>query len=67
MDFDQELDRRGTCCAKWDCMEEYYGREDLLPMWEADSDWKTCRAITEALGKRVEHESALLYGRKVMG
>ncbi len=62
MDFDQKLDRRGTCCAKWDCMEEYYGREDLLPMWVADSDWKTSEAIMEALQERVEH-GAFGYSR----
>ncbi len=62
MDFDEETDRRGTCCVKWDFMEEYYCSEDLLPMWVADSDWKTSDAIIEALRERVEH-GAFGYSR----
>ncbi len=55
MDFDKKLDREGTYCAKWDCLEEYFGRDDVLPMWVADSDWKTSEAIIEALQERVKH------------
>ncbi|MFO8110202.1 MAG: MalY/PatB family protein [Thermoplasmata archaeon] len=55
MNFDEGLDRKGTCCAKWDRLEEYFGRDDVLPMWVADSDWKTCEAIIQALKDRVEH------------
>jgi len=55
MEFDRGLDRTGTNCAKWDFLEEYFGREDLLPMWVADSDWKTSEAIIDALKDRVEH------------
>ncbi|MBS3790295.1 MAG: pyridoxal phosphate-dependent aminotransferase, partial [Candidatus Thermoplasmatota archaeon] len=55
MDFDEGLDRTGTECAKWDFVEEYFDRDDVLPMWVADSDWKTSDAIIEALKDRVEH------------
>lgn len=55
MDFDKKLDRKGTYCAKWDCLEKYFGRDDLLPMWVADSDWRTSEAIIHALKERVEH------------
>jgi len=62
MDFDEGLDRIGTGCAKWDFIDEYFGRDDVLPMWVADSDWKTCDAIIEALKERVEH-GAFGYGK----
>lgn len=62
MDFDEGLDRRGTGCAKWDFIDEYFDRDDVLPMWVADSDWKTCDAIIEALKERVEH-GAFGYGK----
>ncbi len=62
MDFDEGLDRIGTGCAKWDFIDEYFGRDDVLPMWVADSDWKTCDAIIEALKDRVEH-GAFGYGK----
>ncbi len=55
MDFDKGLDRKGTSCAKWDFLEEYFGRDDVLPMWVADSDWKTCEPVIEALKERVKH------------
>lgn len=55
MDFDKGLDRKGTSCAKWDFLKEYFGRDDVLPMWVADSDWKTCEPVIEALKERVGH------------
>ena len=62
MDFDEGLDRTGTDCAKWDFVDEYFDREDVLPMWVADSDWKTSDAIIQALKDRVEH-GAFGYGK----
>lgn len=48
-------DRRNTCSAKWDGLMEKFGRDDLLPMWIADMEFRTCDAITDALRTRVEH------------
>ena len=47
--FDTVVDRRGTYSLKWDV------KEDELPMWVADMDFKTAPAIIDALNKRVEH------------
>ena len=47
--FDALVDRRGTHSLKWDV------KEDELPMWVADMDFKTAPAIIDALNKRVEH------------
>jgi cystathionine beta-lyase len=47
--FDKEIDRTDTYSEKW---EKYKGR-DIIPMWVADSDFKTAPEITQALQTRV--------------
>lgn len=47
--FGEEIDRRNTGSYKWDV------KENELPMWVADMDFKTCPAVIEALEKRVAH------------
>ena len=54
-DFDQVFERRGSGALKSDALTEFYGREDLLPMWVADMDFKTPDFITDALRSRLEH------------
>ena len=50
-DFDQPIDRRGTGSLKWD---KYAGR-DILPLWVADTDFRSPPAVIEALQRRVTH------------
>lgn len=47
--------RRGTYCSKWDGLEEKFGDADLIGMWIADMEFKTCDAITEKLEERARH------------
>lgn len=47
--FDELVDRRNTGSYKWDV------KENELPMWVADMDFKTAPVIREALARRVEH------------
>ncbi|MEG1160958.1 MalY/PatB family protein [Bacteroides sp.] len=54
--FDEIIDRRGTDSVKWDAVGERFGRNDLLPLWVADMDFRTPPFIIEALRKRMEHE-----------
>ncbi len=54
-DFDTIIDRRNTDCAKWDGMAPLFGRDDLLPMWVADMDFKAPPEVIEALRERVDH------------
>lgn len=49
--FDEVVDRRHTNSYKWDSA----GREDIIPMWVADMDFRTAPAIIDALRRRVEH------------
>jgi cystathionine beta-lyase len=65
-DFDQEIDRRGTHCTKWefitqgdtvifgDHADPKHGRDRLLPMWVADMDFRCAPAVIEALTARAQ-------------
>ena len=47
--FDEPVDRRGTHSLKWDV------KDNELPMWVADMDFRTAPEVIEALEKRVQH------------
>lgn len=49
------VDRHGTDSFKWDDLKARYGETDLISMWVADMEFKTCDAIREAMIRRVEH------------
>lgn len=53
--FNEEVDRRDTNCAKYDALDKYFGTDDLQPLWVADMDFKVCLDINEAILKKVEH------------
>ncbi|CAH0533181.1 Cystathionine beta-lyase PatB [Vibrio stylophorae] len=50
-DFDQVVERRHTQSDKW----EKYAGQDILPMWVADTDFRSPPAVIEALHQRVDH------------
>lgn len=54
--FDEIIERKGTNCVKFDGLMENFNREDLLPLWVADMDFRTPDFIVEALKRRCEHE-----------
>jgi cystathionine beta-lyase len=53
--FDQIIDRRGTASIKWDLLGKLFGRDDLLALWVADSDFPVPQAVQAALRRRAEH------------
>jgi cystathionine beta-lyase len=65
--FDEDIDRKGTHCTKWEFISENgelkygdhadakHGAERLLPMWVADMDFRCPPALVEALVARAEH------------
>lgn len=53
--FDEYIDRTGTNSVKWDFRNEVFGREDILPMWVADSDWRTSESIIDSIVERARH------------
>ena len=50
-DFDRTVDRTGSGSLKWD---KYDGR-DILPLWVADTDFRSPPAVVEALKSRADH------------
>ncbi|MFC3913768.1 MalY/PatB family protein [Pseudaeromonas sharmana] len=50
-DFDEDIDRRGTQSLKWD----KYRDQDILPLWVADTDFRSPPAVIEALQQRIAH------------
>lgn len=53
--FDEKVDRRGTSCLKYDFGMKRKGRDDLLPLWVADMDFKLPDEILKDLHKRIDH------------
>jgi len=53
--FDEVIDRKNTNSLKWDYCKQRFGKEDILPMWVADMDFKSPAPITEAIIRRAEH------------
>ncbi len=52
--FDEIHDRRNTSSIKWDFGLERMGRDDLLPLWVADMDFKLPGEVIEDIVKRAE-------------
>ena len=46
--FDEIINRNGTDSVKWDAVESRWGRNDLIPMWVADMDFRTAPFVIEA-------------------
>jgi len=57
--FDEIINRKGTDSIKWDHLETHFGRDDLLPLWVADMDFKSPPEVIEAMKKVADHG---LYG-----
>lgn len=55
-DFSGVVDRRGTDSFKYDALKMIFGSDDLLPLWVADTDFRTPDFIMEAIRKRLEHD-----------
>jgi len=61
--FDEIIDRRGTVSMKWEpeVLSAIFGkgRENLLPLWVADMDFKCPTVVRTAMEKRLAHQ---IYG-----
>lgn len=62
-DFDRLVQREGTNCVKYDLRKEFFGQEDLIPMWVADMDFAVPDFITDALIERAHHP---IYGYSML-
>jgi cysteine-S-conjugate beta-lyase len=57
--FDQHINRTGTGSVKVDGLKEYFGDNDLVPMWVADMDFQVPSCVTNAIRERADHP---IYG-----
>ncbi|MBO7418800.1 MAG: pyridoxal phosphate-dependent aminotransferase [Bacteroidaceae bacterium] len=55
-DFDEIIVRKGTDCVKYDGVAEMWGRDDLLPMWVADMDFRTPPFVIDAIRQRLDQD-----------
>ena len=61
MSFDEQIDRVGSHCVKWDMMEKLYGVSPRtgLAMWVADMDFRPPQVVQNAVQAMADHG---LYG-----
>ncbi|HKM93619.1 MAG TPA: PatB family C-S lyase [Prolixibacteraceae bacterium] len=57
--FDEIVDRNNTNCEKYDSRKAIFGNKNVIPMWVADTDFRTPDFIVDAVKKRAAHE---VYG-----
>lgn len=53
--FDETIAREDTASVKYDLRKLMFGREDVIPMWVADMDFRTPDFIMEAINQRAQH------------
>lgn len=54
--FDEIINRENTASVKYDLRKEVFGKEDVIPMWVADMDFRTPDFIINAIKERANHE-----------
>lgn len=52
--FDEIIDRKSNFAAKYDELKLKYGKEDLIPMWVADMDFKAPQPVIDVMRERLE-------------
>ena len=54
--FDEYINRRNTGSLKWDTL-----KDNELPMWVADMDFKVATPIIEGFNKRINQGTKVKY------
>ena len=54
--FDEIIPREGTHSVKYDFRKRMFGKEDVIPMWVADMDFRTPDFVMDAIRQRTKHE-----------
>ena len=54
--FDEIVNRENTDSVKYDLRKDIFGKDDVIPMWVADMDFKTPDFIINAIKERTKHE-----------
>jgi cystathionine beta-lyase len=61
--FEKGIDRRGTNSFKYDFRKEFFGREDVIPLWVADMDLPAPDFVQQAVTERARHP---VYGYTIL-
>ncbi len=59
MNFEKIVNRQQTNCFKWDANKQFFGTENVLPLWVADMDFPVADCIQNAIVERTKHH---IYG-----
>lgn len=52
--FNEVIDRSNNYSAKYDELKKRFGREDIIPLWIADMDFKISQPIIDAIKERAD-------------
>lgn len=55
-DFNEPINRKGTASFKYETLKQNFGRDDLLPLWIADMEFRTAPCVTRAIQKRLDQD-----------
>lgn len=53
--FDEIIDRKTTYAEKWIDGHRRFGKEDVIPLWVADMDFRVAQPIIDAITERAQH------------
>ncbi|WP_042276646.1 MalY/PatB family protein [[Clostridium] dakarense] len=53
--FDEIIDRSNTYSVKYDNRKTKFNRDDVIPLWVADMDFKTAKPIIDSVIERANH------------
>jgi cysteine-S-conjugate beta-lyase len=53
--FDKPVNRNNTLSTKFDSRLQYFGTQDISPLWVADMDFEVPPCVSDALKKQVDH------------
>jgi len=54
-DFNKIINRKNSNSLKWDGRKSIFGTDDILPLWVADMDFKTCQPLINGFKKTVKN------------
>lgn len=55
INFDKPINRNNTLSTKYDSRQQYFGTQDISPLWVADMDFEVPPCVSDALKKQVDH------------
>jgi cystathionine beta-lyase len=55
INFNKPVNRNSTLSTKFDSRQQYFGTQDISPLWVADMDFEVPPCVSDALKKQVDH------------